>query len=432
MWSFLVLALLAVDPKIAPNVRLALVQISGLTLSQTSVSGGASVTGSVTLAQPAGANGVTVKFASSSPAIAAVPSSVVVQPGTTSATFIVQTYPPTQNPNVVTGPPSADISAQAGTSTKAVKLTIIPPTLASVSFNPSSVAGSTAATGQVTLTGPAAAGGVTIALAVAKPDASRLDALMVMRLQQPPVTLPPQVVVPVGAASATFSVPTKSVVAATPVQINATYGPFVTKSATLTVLPPAVASLTNTGGPGGEPMSQTLTLTAAAPPEGMTIPLSIVDTNTFVTCGPPPSIAPVQVAGGSTSATFPVITVPSTGRYKASSGPVAGYIFVTEALLDANSLEFPTSVKGGTAIQATLKMRGKVSTCGFGGHHQMKSSDTTLAQVPSQVTVPLGTNAGAFTITTSAVPNNRTVTISVYGNRNNMYQWVDKTLTLTP
>ncbi len=99
----------AVVPK---DLRVAIAQIKSVTLNPTSVVGGGTVSGTVTLAQAAGSNGVTVKFQSSKPAIAAVPANVVVQPGAASATFMVQTYPVAMNPNVAADPPSADISAR--------------------------------------------------------------------------------------------------------------------------------------------------------------------------------------------------------------------------------------------------------------------------------------------------------------------------------
>lgn len=417
------------------NIKALPPRVSTVTLNPASVTGGASVTGTVTLNQAAGSNGVTVKFSSSKPALAAVPSSVVVQPGSTSATFIIQTYPVAGSPNVVTEPPSSDISAQAGTSTVSAKLTVLPPTFTTLTLNPASLAGSNPSTGQVSLSGAAPPSGVTIGLAAVNPEsAQRGGTFEIVRLQQPLVTVPQSVVVPAGGASATFPITTRAVSVSTPVQINATYGAFITKSATLTLQPPSVASLaiTPAGGPGGVSLTGTVTLTSAAPGEGMAVPLSLNKGPNWSPCGTPPSIPPsVQVAAGATSANFPVTTVPSTGRWFVSSGQVSSNnFFITEAHIA--SLEFPTTVKGGTAIQATLKMDGNVGTCGFGGKHDLKSSDATLAQVPSQVIVPLGTNSGTFTITTAAVPDNRTVTISVYGNVNNAYQWFNKTLTLTP
>ena len=89
------------------------------------------------------------------------------------------------------------------------------------------VGGASSSLNQVVLTAPVPAGGITVALSssnfgVASPPAS--------------------VLVPAGAASATFSISTNGVAAATAVTISASYF-GVTKSATLTVNPVGIASL---------------------------------------------------------------------------------------------------------------------------------------------------------------------------------------------
>src|SRR2546428_6055002 len=85
-------SLQAVDVKVV-----AIPQLSGFTLNPTSIIGGGTALGTVTLSAAAGSAGVTVRISSSAPQIAAVPTSVVVQPGATSATFMVQTVPVTVN-----------------------------------------------------------------------------------------------------------------------------------------------------------------------------------------------------------------------------------------------------------------------------------------------------------------------------------------------
>ena len=62
-----------------------------LVLSASSVQGGASAAGTLSLASPAPAGGAIVPLSSSDPTIAAVPSSVTVAAGATSATFAVTT-----------------------------------------------------------------------------------------------------------------------------------------------------------------------------------------------------------------------------------------------------------------------------------------------------------------------------------------------------
>jgi len=90
--------------------------VSALTLSPTSVMGGTSATGTVTLASPAPAGGAGV-FLSSSNASASVPPSVVVQGGQTSASFTITT-------SAVSATTSAVITAQySGSATATLTIT---------------------------------------------------------------------------------------------------------------------------------------------------------------------------------------------------------------------------------------------------------------------------------------------------------------------
>ena len=422
----------------------AVITLSAVTLNLSSVTGGTTpVIGTVTLNQQAPSGGVMVVFQSSNPAIAVVPASVVVQPGSTSATFLIQTYPVAVNPNVVTDPPSSQISAQIGGSTKSAKLTVLPPSLTALALNPVSVAGSNPSTGQVSLSGPAPAGGLMIGLNVKNPESAQRPTREVVRFQQPIVTVPSQVGVPAGATSASFPITTRAVFVSTSVQINATHGPFVTRSATLTVLPPGVASiaLSPTDCPfSGQSVTGTVTLTAPAPAEGMTVPLSLSVAGTANVCGPAPVVpASIQFVGGSTSTSFPVTISPSNGYgyYELSALGKSVIIHITPPLIPNTNLPFglPQSVKGGTAVQAKLQLLGVVSNCGLAGHYKLQSSNTSVAQVPAEVVVPIGSSVGMFTITTSAVPNNQTVEISVqvcYGSCCANFGWRGETITVTP
>jgi hypothetical protein len=222
-----------------------------ITLSQSSVTGGASVTGTITQSWNAGPGGNAWKLESSKTAMATVPQSVVVvQEGTRTATFVVQTKPVAGNPNAVADPPFVDITAwswrpgspPASTShvappSKTVRLIVLPAALASLTLSPSSVSGGTAATGAVQLTGPAPADGFTVALTSKLTGAEAARAISPGSLRSPVLSVPAQVTIPAGATSMTFQVTTRKVTAATPAQVTAAYGTFNTKSATLTITP---------------------------------------------------------------------------------------------------------------------------------------------------------------------------------------------------
>jgi hypothetical protein len=91
--------------------------LSTLTLSPSTVSGGASSTGIVTLNGPAAANGQLVTLASSNPSIASVPPNVTVAAGASSASFAIVTTPVKANTSVT-------ITANSGGVTKSATLSI--------------------------------------------------------------------------------------------------------------------------------------------------------------------------------------------------------------------------------------------------------------------------------------------------------------------
>jgi hypothetical protein len=188
--------------------------LSSLSLSPSSVTGGNSSTGTVTLSGPAPAGGAQVTLSSSAPA-ASVPSSVTVPAGATGATFTITT-------SAVAASTPVTISASYGGVTQTASLTVMPsslPTLSSLTLNPSTVTGGNSSTGTVTLSGPAPAGGAQVMLSSSNTGVARV---------------PSSVVVPAGATSATFTVNTSTVLVSTSVTISASYR-TVTKSAILQV-----------------------------------------------------------------------------------------------------------------------------------------------------------------------------------------------------
>jgi hypothetical protein len=194
------------------------VSLSSFAVNPTSVTGGNSSTGTVTLSGPAPAGGAQVMLSSSNTAAARVPSSVAIAAGATTATFAVST-------SAVSSSSSVSISASYSGVTMTALLTVtpVPPppvALASLTLSPSSVVGGLeSSTGRVTLSGPAPAGGVRIILGSSNGSAS----------------VPSSVVVPEGAIGATFTVNSSPVLVSTSATISASYNGN-TRTATLDVL----------------------------------------------------------------------------------------------------------------------------------------------------------------------------------------------------
>lgn len=184
--------------------------LKGLKLAPSSVTGGSSVIATIAIVANAPAGGVSVKLSCNQSA-AVVPATVNIAAGRSSATFAVNTI-------VVGAQTTAQISATFGADTTTASLTIVPPSLTSVSLRPTTVKGGASASGTVSMAGLAPAGGVQVALTSGGIAA----------------TVPTSVTIPAGKSSVAFSVTTTAVAVTTSTTITATLGSSV-KTANLTI-----------------------------------------------------------------------------------------------------------------------------------------------------------------------------------------------------
>jgi hypothetical protein len=164
-------------------------ELNGFSVSTTTPSPGATVQGTVSIQFPATPGGAIVMLGSTNPALASVPRSVTIPQGASSAMFPITTQPVSSKANVTI------LASRSMTLRQTLEL-LAPGALSDLSLNPSTVTGGTPSTGTVTLTSPAPAGGVVVAL-------SSHDTTV--------ATVPASVTVPAGASSATFTVTTKVV-----------------------------------------------------------------------------------------------------------------------------------------------------------------------------------------------------------------------------
>jgi acetyl esterase/lipase len=278
-----------------------------LTAAPTSVIGGATATGTVTLDSPAPAGGAVVSLSTGSSAVATVPASVTVAAGATSATFTVTSKPVAATATVSLGASYRGVA-------RAASLTVQAPVLSGLTLTPATVVGGCAtSTGKVTLTGKAPTGGFVITLANSNPAAA----------------VPASVAVPAGASSATFPIPTTTVAATQSGAVSASFGGG-TKSATLTVRPVGLLSLALSPNPvvGPGSVTGTVTLECAAPPGGITVTLS--STATAVARPDAPSLT---IPAGSSTGTFPVSTADvsavSTATIKATANGTNKSVLLT-------------------------------------------------------------------------------------------------------
>jgi len=382
--------------------------LASLQMSPDPVTGGKSVTGTVTLAAPAPAGGAVVALTKAADAGNVVglpsPASVTVAAGATTATFMLTT-------TSVTAQASAVISASLGGGTASVTLIVTPalpsagPTLASLRLSPDPVQGGQTVVGTVTLSGPAAAA-TTINLAKAG------DTNNVVGLPSPAsVTVQP------GQTTATFTLTTTNVTTQASTVITASLGTS-TASVTLVIYPappaagPALASLQLSPDPvqGGQTVTGTVTLTGPAT-AATTVSLTKSGDSSNVVGLPSP--ASVTVSVGATTATFTLTTTSVTAStsvviMSSSGGQSAPVTLVISPTPPASgpalaSLQLaPDPVIGGNFVTGTVTL---TATAAADTIVNLTTSDSVNAQLPSpaQVIVPAGKNTATFIIATQVV-----------------------------
>ncbi|HEX7230397.1 MAG TPA: hypothetical protein VF452_08380 [Candidatus Binatia bacterium] len=188
--------------------------LSSLVLNPASVTGGQNVTGTVTLTSVAPPTGAMVSLSNANTA-ASVPSSVTILSNASSANFTITTA-------AVSTMSVGNITATYSGVNKSASLTVNPPAptaLSSLTLKPSTVVGGASATGTVTLTKAAPAGGIVVNLASSNSARAKV---------------PATVVIPAGAISQVF-ITTTATKQKGNVSITASYA-GVNKSATLTVV----------------------------------------------------------------------------------------------------------------------------------------------------------------------------------------------------
>ena len=361
--------------------------LNSVSVNPASVQGGTSSTGTVTLSGPAPAGGAVVTLSSSDTAAAQVPGSVTVAANATTATFTVTTSP-------VSSDATLNISATRGaTQTASFTVTAPPITVSSVTLNPTSVVGGSSSTGTVTLSGPAAAGGVVVTLSSSDTAAAQV---------------PASVTVAANATTATFSISSDPVASDAALTISATYGSTQTAGFTVTAAVVNSVSLNPTSVLGGSSSTGTVTLNGPAPTAGAVVTLTSSDTAAAQVP------ANVTVAANATTATFQVTSSPVASNTSLTISGTRGStqnasLTVTAPVLNAVSVS-PASVQGGGSSTGTVTISGPAPA--GGAVVTLSNSDTAAAQVPASVTVAANATTATFTITTSPVASDAALTIS--------------------
>jgi hypothetical protein len=377
--------------------------VAALGLNPSSVLGGSSSTGTVTLTSAAPAGGAVVTLSSNSTA-AHVPASVTVAANASSATFTVTT-------SAVSSSTPATITATYSGTTQTAGLTINAATLTSITATPTSVVGGVSSTGTVTLNGPAPVGGALVTLSSSDTSAA---------------TVPASVTVAANASTATFTISSIPVATNAAVTISAVYG-GVTRTASLTVNAATLnsVSLSPISVLGGSNSTGTVTLSGRAPAGGAVVTLT--SSNSSAATLP----SSVTVAANATTAIFTITSkavgsntsVTISGSYRGTTR--TANLTVNAATLISVSLN-PTTVRWGNQSTGTVTLNGPAPS--GGAVITLSSGNILVATLPGSVTVPANATTATFTVNTLTVTRNTSVTIS------SSYRGTTRraTLTVTP
>lgn len=347
-----------------------------LTVAPTSLVGGASATGTVTLTTPAPNGGLAVALTSSN-AAATVPSEVTVPQGATRADFPITT-------RSVADTTAVTVRASHLGTERTANLTLlrVPSNLLRLTISPAVVTAPTGARGTVLLDRVSPDGGTTVALASNSPF----------------VRVPASVLIPKGYSGMAFNI-TTSVPGAT---VNATVIATlrsVSRTATLQVLVPVPEIVSFVMSPpqvvGNGTTNGTLTLRYPAPAAGVRVTL----TSSNAAVRPPSS---VLIPAGTRALAFRVPTVAVsrdvlvTVRAAVGTSVRTASVSVLAPLVASLSVT-PTSARGGTTLSGLVTLGGRAPT---GGVTVTLSSTNSVVRPPASVNVPAGSTAVRFAIPT--------------------------------
>jgi len=381
----------------------------GHSLGAETVIGGDASTGTVTLLNPAPAGGAVVTLVSADPTLVTLPPSVFIPPGGTGASFAITTSP-------VTAATRVRIDSGYGAESyrsPSLWLTVAPPgsptpaALKSLALTTATIAGGATTTGTVTLTAPAPAGGATV----------RLSGSM-----EGQVVTPPNVTVPAGSTTATFTITAPTVPATYYVLIQAGLGFTAgTQAELLEIRPGSTAptlagfSVSPTDIVSGSSTQGIVQLVTTAPAGGGVVTLT--SSNPALLQVPPTA----TVAAGNNSTSFTITTTAAsaftTVQVDASAGGVTRSAFVnlaagpTAPALVSLAIS-PLSVTGGTSATGTVALSSAAPAGGVS--ITLATGNPSTAQVPPVVTVPAGQTQASFTVTTSQVSVSTPVTITAF------------------
>lgn len=345
--------------------------IKSIVLNPSSVVGGQTLVGTITLNAPAPSTGRIINLSDNLPATT-IPLSLTIPSGITSKTFTITT-------KAVSTSQTGSVTAKLGLYNKTASLIVRPPTISSFTLDPASVIGGNTVTATLKLNAPAPSTGAVINLS---------DTLLA-------ASVPASVTVPAGATGKTFAISTNVVTATQSGIVQAVWaGIAVPQSLEVrpvgTVQSARVLSVAVNPNPitGGSSATGTVTLDRTAPVATL---INLSDNLTSTTIP-----ASLTVPVGASSMTFPistkVVSADQSGSLIArANGFTKSTLFTVKALTTASCsvISFkPTTISiGWSALRAAAA--GDLNN---DGHQDLVLLDTSFFQV----WVLLGDGTGSF------------------------------------
>jgi hypothetical protein len=368
-------------------------KLVSLSLSPTSVRGGQSAVGTVTIDFPASGGGTKVALSSNSQAVG-VPAQVTIPFGLKTANFAVSTGP-------VASQVTATITASGGGANATATLKVLPAVPYSITFSSNPVYGGALVTATLNLSSPAPTGGLQASLQSVDTSAA---------------TVPTSVTVPAGASSATFPVQTYGISSQVLAVIKATAnGATINFGFTVKPAVPGGITFNPANVFGGFSSTATLTLLGKAPAGGLVVSLASKTPSVVA-----PSVSTVTVPAGTSTAQFSVATSPVTsltlGVIAATANGSTGAFGLRVYPAVPSAITWSANpVFGGAKVTATLKLSSPAPPGGL--EVSLSAQNTFVASISvNSVTVPAGQTTATFDVQTYPVAITRLGLITATAN----------------
>jgi len=371
-------------------------KVSSVAVDPSTVIGGNSAIGTVTLTSKAAPGGYVVALSSDNADIT-VPAEVTVAEGQTTATFPVDFA-------VVADDSDGAITAQLNGSSKSANVSLKAANVTSLGLSKTSTAGGNDVTGTITLDGMAPAGGLTVTLSSSNSK----------------VVVPATVTVAEGMTEATFTATTVPTATATDVTVTASArGVVLNKGITITA--PVVVSVTSNPAniTGSNTGTATVTLDGPAPASWA---VNVTSDNPALgfglSAGVPITTKTTAIPSGARSVNVGINTAYVTADTAVNvtatrAGVTASTVINVLPPAPASVVLTPASVRGGTNTSLRVNITCKAPV---GGLVVALSSNRAEATPVATVTVPAGQTFVTKSVPTTTVSANATAVLSAVAN----------------